>query len=117
VQSAYYPFYKTSATLSNLKSSLTNLVNKLNKPIIIAETDWPYTCSGGPQMSEPSVPIGTSGQQTWITDIKNVLTSLPNGRGAGIRKLHRLAKNLELTVFSLLGAGVDWQCQPWLGLW
>jgi arabinogalactan endo-1,4-beta-galactosidase len=83
---SYYPFYNTKATLSSLKSSLTALVGQINKDIIVAETDWPVACSGGPTMSETSIAISASGQQTWITDIKNVLTSLPSGRGVGIRE-------------------------------
>jgi arabinogalactan endo-1,4-beta-galactosidase len=83
---SYYPFYNTKATMSSLKSSLTALVGQINKDIIVAETDWPVACSGGPTMSETSIAISASGQQTWITDIKNVLTSLPSGRGVGIRE-------------------------------
>jgi arabinogalactan endo-1,4-beta-galactosidase len=32
------PFYGMSATLSNLKSSLTNLINTYDKDVMIAET-------------------------------------------------------------------------------
>jgi len=80
---SFYPFYDSGATLSSLKSSLTNLANNMKKPIVVAETDWPVTCSGT-SLTEPSIPVSVAGQQTWITDIKNVLTSLPNGLGAGI---------------------------------
>ncbi|KAA1470798.1 arabinogalactan endo-1,4-beta-galactosidase [Dentipellis sp. KUC8613] len=80
---SFYPFYDAGATLSALKSSLTNLANTYGKPIVVAETDWPVSCSGV-QLTEPSIPVSTSGQETWITDIKNVLTSLPNGLGQGI---------------------------------
>lgn len=38
---SYYPFYSSSATLSALKTSLTNLVSAYSKEIIVAETDWP----------------------------------------------------------------------------
>ncbi|TFY63273.1 hypothetical protein EVG20_g6388, partial [Dentipellis fragilis] len=79
---SFYPFYDAGATLSALKSSLTNLANTYGKPIVVAETDWPVSCSGV-QLTEPSIPVSTSGQETWITDIKNVLTSLPNGLGQG----------------------------------
>lgn len=69
--------------MSALKSSLTNLANLMGKPIVVAETDWPVTCSGT-KLTEPSIAVSAAGQQTWITDIKNVLTSLPNGLGQGI---------------------------------
>ena len=84
-----YPFYDAGATLSARKTSLTNAANSFGKPIVVAETDWPVTCSGT-SLTEPSIAVSTSGQQTWVNDIKNVLAGLPNGRGQGICKcLHR----------------------------
>lgn len=80
---SFYPFYDTRATLAALKSSLTALTGVIQKPIIVAETDWPVTCSGV-TLSEKGVAVSTAGQVTWIQDIKNVLTSLPNGLGQGI---------------------------------
>ena len=80
---SFYPFYDSGATLNSLRSSLTNLANKMQKPIVVAETDWPVSCSGG-HLTEPSIPVSTSGQQTWTNDIKNILASLPNGLGQGI---------------------------------
>ena len=83
---SFYPFYDSGATLSALKSSLTNLANMLDKPIVVAETDWPVSCAGT-TLTEPSIAVSASGQQTWITDIKNILTGLPNGLGQGICEL------------------------------
>ncbi|KAI0028406.1 arabinogalactan endo-1,4-beta-galactosidase [Vararia minispora EC-137] len=80
---SFYPFYDTSATLSALKSSLTMLANTVGKPIIVAETDWPEACSGV-ALSESSIAVSATGQATWISDIKNVLSALPNGLGQGI---------------------------------
>lgn len=80
---SFYPFYDSGATLAALKSSLTNLANTFKKPIVVAETDWPVTCTGA-KLTEPSIAVSTSGQQTWVGDIKNVLTALPNGLGQGI---------------------------------
>ena len=82
---SYYPFYGTGATLSALQSSLTNLVNLLEKDVVVAETDWPVTCSGV-QLSQSNVPVSVAGQETWIQDISSVLDSLPNGHGKGICK-------------------------------
>ncbi|PSR74989.1 hypothetical protein PHLCEN_2v9403 [Hermanssonia centrifuga] len=80
---SFYPFYDAGATLSALNSSLINLVGLLNKDIVVAETDWPVSCSGV-ALTEPSIPVSTTGQQIWIQDIKSVLDGLPNGRGKGI---------------------------------
>ena len=80
---SFYPFYGTGATLSALQSSLTNAANQYGKPIVVAETNWPESCSGV-TLSEPSIPVSTSGQETWVNDIKSVLAGLPNGLGEGI---------------------------------
>ena len=80
---SFYPFYDSGATLNNLRSSLTNLANNYRKPIVVAETDWPVTCSGV-ALTEPSIPVSVQGQEEWTGDIKSVLTSLPNGLGQGI---------------------------------
>jgi len=78
-----YPFYGTGATLSALKSSLTTLVNKFNKDVMVVETDWPAVCSGV-TLSDSSVPISAAGQSRWVAGIRDVLTGLPGGRGKGI---------------------------------
>lgn len=80
---SFYPFYGTNATLANLKSSLTNLADAYSKPIVVAETNWPVSCSGV-TLSEPSIPVSVQGQEEWTDDINTVLTSLPNGLGQGI---------------------------------
>jgi len=80
---SFYPFYNAGATLNALKSSLTNLANTFKKPIVVAETDWPVSCSGV-ALTEPSVAVSAAGQETWIKDIKSVLDAVPNGLGQGI---------------------------------
>ncbi|KIJ55225.1 glycoside hydrolase family 53 protein [Sphaerobolus stellatus SS14] len=55
---SFNPFYDAGATLSALKSSLTNLAN--------------------------TIPVSAAGQETWIKDIKSILAGLPNGLGQGI---------------------------------
>jgi hypothetical protein len=40
-----YPFYSPEAALSNLSYTTTNMAHKYGKPIVVAETDWPVTCS------------------------------------------------------------------------
>jgi arabinogalactan endo-1,4-beta-galactosidase len=108
---SFYPFYGTSATLSNLQSSLTALTKQIGKPVLVAETDWPAACSGGPALSQPAISVSASGQQTWTTDIKNVLNAIPNGQGAGIRELAGLMvwACCSDTCSSLLGTGMDWE--------
>ncbi|KAI0058972.1 arabinogalactan endo-1,4-beta-galactosidase [Artomyces pyxidatus] len=78
---SFYPFYGTSATTSNLQSSLTALVNKFGKEVMVAETDWPaVSCSTALSASYPDTPAG---QAQWQAAITSVLSSLPNGKGVG----------------------------------
>ncbi|KAF5310556.1 hypothetical protein D9619_007865 [Psilocybe cf. subviscida] len=80
---SFYPFYGTSATLANLKSSLQNIVNKLGKDVMVVETDWPAVCSGV-SLSEPSIPASAAGQTTFVAKIRDVVSSLSGGHGLGI---------------------------------
>ncbi|KAH8825213.1 endogalactanase [Flagelloscypha sp. PMI_526] len=79
---SFYPFYGTSATYANLKSSLSQLVSTYGKDVFVAETDWPVSCSGV-TMSESSIAISAAGQQTWVNGIKTVLTGI-GSHGVGI---------------------------------
>jgi len=80
---SFYPFYGTSATLANLKSSLSSMISKYGKDVVVAETDWPVSCPGV-ALSEPSIPVSVAGQLTWMSDIINILKGLPNGHGKGV---------------------------------
>jgi len=80
---SFYPFYGTAATFANLKSQLTAIVNKYGKDVMVAETDWPATCSGT-TLSEPSVPVSAAGQNTWVSKIRDTLAALPGSHGKGI---------------------------------
>lgn len=80
---SFYPFYGTGATLNSLKATQNTLISTYGKNVMTVETNWPATCSGV-ALSEPSIPISVQGQQTWITDIKNVLAGLSGGHGIGI---------------------------------
>ncbi|KDR73065.1 hypothetical protein GALMADRAFT_73049 [Galerina marginata CBS 339.88] len=80
---SFYPFYGTGATLSNLKSSLQNIISKYGKDVMVVETNWPVTCSGV-TLSDSSVPVSAAGQSTWVADIRNVLAGLSGGHGLGI---------------------------------
>ncbi|THH07478.1 hypothetical protein EW145_g3352 [Phellinidium pouzarii] len=81
---SFYPFYGTGATLSALSSSLKGVISTYDKDILVAETDWPFSCSSSVALSEPSIPLSAAGQQTWVRDIEDVLAGLSNGHGLGI---------------------------------
>ncbi|KDQ58683.1 glycoside hydrolase family 53 protein [Jaapia argillacea MUCL 33604] len=69
---SFYPFYGTTATLENLKESMGNVSTLYHKDFMVVETDWPANCTGT-ALSEPTVPISIQGQETWVSDIRNVL--------------------------------------------
>lgn len=81
---SYYPFYSASATLSALKSSLTNMASAYGKEIIVAETDWPTQCES-PEYDFPSdashIPFSADGQTTWLQDIADVVEAVDGATG------------------------------------
>lgn len=81
---SYYPFYSEQATLSSLRSSLTNMANTWGKELLVVETDWPTSCPN-PRYQFPadarSIPFAAAGQATWIQQIANVVSSVKGGVG------------------------------------
>ncbi|TFK26612.1 arabinogalactan endo-1,4-beta-galactosidase [Coprinopsis marcescibilis] len=80
---SFYPFYGTSATLNNLRTSLTNIANRLAKEVMVVEVNWPFSCPNV-NLSEPRHPTGNDGQVSFFNNVKNIVEALPNGRGTGI---------------------------------
>ncbi|EJT98472.1 hypothetical protein DACRYDRAFT_110914 [Dacryopinax primogenitus] len=80
---SFYPFYGTSATYANLSLSLNTIANTYDKPILVAETDYPATPWNGTALSQ-EFPNTPKGQEDWVSGIVNVLDSLPRGLGQGI---------------------------------
>ncbi|KAI9567399.1 glycoside hydrolase family 53 protein [Boletus coccyginus] len=92
---SFYPFYGTSATLSNLRSSMDYVVSTYDKArgiqitgwmtrsykhlqdIMIVETDWPAVCNTrATPLSEPTIPVNSEGQIIWVEDISAVLNNM-----------------------------------------
>ncbi|KUF93041.1 hypothetical protein AM588_10009056 [Phytophthora nicotianae] len=79
---SFYPFYGVEATIDALNSSLTQVAKDYNKPLYVAETDWPVACENVTLSAD--YPVSAEGQTQWVTAIKDVLEGLPNGLGSGI---------------------------------
>lgn len=81
---SYYPFYSSSATLASLKTSLTNMASQWGKDIVVAETNWPTSCSS-PAYSFPSdttsIPFSAEGQSTWLKDVAEIVEGVSGGVG------------------------------------
>ncbi|KAB2581066.1 putative arabinogalactan endo-beta-1 [Lasiodiplodia hormozganensis] len=79
---SFYPFFDTAATTDALQSSLNTLASTYNKPLYVAETDWPTSCSGVDLSADFSV--DAQGQTDWVGAVIDVLNNVPDGLGAGI---------------------------------
>ncbi|KAK8088134.1 arabinogalactan endo-1-4-beta-galactosidase [Apiospora hydei] len=81
---SYYPFYNSAATLSSLKTSLTNMANTWGKEIVVAETNWPTSCPS-PQYAFPSdlknIPFSADGQKTFVQQVAATVSGVKNGVG------------------------------------
>lgn len=79
---SFYPYFGTSATIANLKTSLDTLASAYSKPVMVVETDWPVECSGV-SLSE-STAVSAAGQTNWVQNIATVLEAVPNSLGQGL---------------------------------
>ncbi|TGJ83979.1 hypothetical protein E0Z10_g4756 [Xylaria hypoxylon] len=81
---SFYPFYGSSATLANLKTSLTNMASTWGKELVVAETNWPTSCSS-PAYPFPSdltsIPFSAAGQNTFMQKLAAVVAGVNNGKG------------------------------------
>lgn len=81
---SYYPFYSSSATLSALNTSLNNMHSTYSKPVLVVETNWPVSCPN-PEYAFPSdlqsIPLSVQGQETFLTDVANVVSGTGDGLG------------------------------------
>jgi arabinogalactan endo-1,4-beta-galactosidase len=78
---SYYPFYH--GPLTNLNSCLTNAAARYGKPILVAETGFPWTNSYW-TTNIFGIPGTTNGQAQFVAALAQVVKSLPNHLGAGI---------------------------------
>jgi len=81
---SYYPFYNSAATLSSLQTSLADMASKWGKELVVAETNWPYSCPS-PAYAFPSdttsIPFSAAGQTTFVQDVANVVKATSGGAG------------------------------------
>ena len=85
---SYYPFYQGSLTA--LSACLTNAANTFGKPIIVAETAFPWTNTcpsawlNGLYVTNTSYLPTESGQVSFLEAENQIVTSVPNGLAAGV---------------------------------
>jgi arabinogalactan endo-1,4-beta-galactosidase len=74
---SYYPFWHGS--LDNLRNCLTNAATRYRKPLIVAETAFPYAYS----TNIYGIPATTNGQVQYAVALAQVLRGVPGGRVIG----------------------------------
>jgi arabinogalactan endo-1,4-beta-galactosidase len=81
---SYYPFFQ--GTLSALSTCVTNAAATFGKPVIVAETAFPWTntCPASWLPDLQGYPPSTIGQVSFIVAEGQILRSIPNGLAGGI---------------------------------
>ncbi len=88
---SYYPFWNGS--LTELRNSMTALAKNFKKPVMVAETAYPYTFSNGdsyPNIVGPTAnlpaafPATVLGQALYLRDLRSLISSIPEGLGLGL---------------------------------
>ena len=94
---SYYPVLGEPA-ISGLRANVDGLASEFGKPIIIAETQYPWTLANGnsplgdstgdfaweTSQIEPGYPATPGGQLSFVTDELSILAQAPGGLGAGL---------------------------------
>ncbi|MFO1478285.1 MAG: glycosyl hydrolase 53 family protein [Verrucomicrobiota bacterium] len=75
---SYYPFWH--GPLTNLVTCLSNAAVRYAKPVVVAETDFPWIYS----TNLVGIAAGTNGQVQFVGTLAGILKSVPNHLGAGI---------------------------------
>jgi len=75
---SYYAWWHGSPDA--LRTCLSNAVKRYSKPIIVAETAFPWTNS----TDIYGIPATTNGQVQYVIDLAEIVNGLPGGKGIGI---------------------------------
>jgi arabinogalactan endo-1,4-beta-galactosidase len=93
---SYYPFFH--GPISAMRQNVDALATQFHKPIVIAETQYPWTLANGnsaigdstgdfvwqtSQLS-PGYPASPGGQLSFVSDELSILAQVPDGLGAGL---------------------------------
>jgi arabinogalactan endo-1,4-beta-galactosidase len=94
---SYYPVLD-EPSISGLRANVDGLAAEFGKPIVIAETQYPWTLANGnsplgdstgdfaweQSQIEPGYPATPGGQLSFVTDELSILAAAPDGLGAGL---------------------------------
>lgn len=84
---SYYPFWH--GTLGDLRRCLTNAVQRYGKPVLIAETAFPWVTTNWDGTPIPTnltagIPAGPAGQVQFAGELAKLIQSVPGGKGLGV---------------------------------
>ena len=90
IGASFYGYYH--GTLSELQANLDEVAEAYGKPIVVAETAYPFTLAdadGLPNIIDleselvPGYPATPAGQSAWLRDLQSVVRTVPGGLGLG----------------------------------
>jgi arabinogalactan endo-1,4-beta-galactosidase len=84
--------------ISGMRANVNNLATQFHKPIVLAETQYPWTLANGnsplgdstgdfaweTSQLDPGYPASPGGQLSFVTDELSILAAVPDGLGAGM---------------------------------
>jgi arabinogalactan endo-1,4-beta-galactosidase len=77
---SYYPIL--GGPLTNLATCLTKVTRRYNKPMIVAETSFPWASSVPTNII--GIPVGTNGQVQYVVALAQVVKKVPGGMVPGV---------------------------------
>ena len=87
---SYYPWWQ--GTLGDLQANVNDLAVRYGKPIVLAETAYPWTLAwadntpnlvGSTDQLLAGYPASVAGQRAFLMAVQNVVRQIPNGLGRG----------------------------------
>ncbi len=87
---SYYPFWH--GAINMVKANIEDVVARYKKPVIIAETSFPFTeengdgLANGYSSTDPveGYPISVTGQAQYLSDFMSLINSISDDKGLGI---------------------------------
>jgi arabinogalactan endo-1,4-beta-galactosidase len=88
---SYYPFFH--GQLNAMRANVDDLATRYGKPIVIAESQYPFTLAGGDSTSNfvwqssqlsGGYPASPAGQESFYNDALSILAQVPHQRGLGL---------------------------------
>jgi arabinogalactan endo-1,4-beta-galactosidase len=91
IGASYYSYWH--GPLAGLQANLDDITARYHKPVIVAETAYPFTLDnnddlgnsiGDPSQLTAGYPATPQGQAANLSDVMNVVRAVPNGMGLGV---------------------------------